>query len=115
MLILAPIEEEGHTQPLLGQGHSGGHGNGNALIGGAVEDGLLFAQLVKVGLGVEFAEPCDLLTGLDVTGVDEVGNLPAGLGGEVAEFQHTCPFQKLYKLSFIGFHVHISLIFKCNE
>ena len=38
--------------------------------------------------GVELAEGVDLGAGAVVAGVDEVGGLTAGLGGEVAEGQH---------------------------
>ena len=105
VLGFLPVEEEGHIQPLLAQGYGGGHGDGNALVGGAIEDGLLIAQLFPVGPGIEFAQGGDLRAGFDLPGVDEIGDLPAGFGGEITEFQHTGLFQKFNKFSFVAFHI----------
>ena len=55
------IEEEGNVQPVPTQGDGGGHGDGNALVGGAIEDGLPLPQLFPVGAGVEFAQSRDFL------------------------------------------------------
>ena len=60
-------------------------------------------------MGIEFAQGGDLLPGFDHTGVDEVGDLPAGLGGEVTEFQDSGLFQKLNKFSFVGFQLNFLL------
>ena len=105
VLDFLPVEEEGHIQPLLGQGDGGGHGNGDSLVGRTIQNSGLLAQLGGVGLGVELAQLGDLIAGLDVAGVDEVGNLPAGFGGEITEFQHACALEELNKLSFVAFHV----------
>ena len=66
--------------------------------------GSLIAQLVQVGPGVEFAQGGDLRAGFDITGVDEIGDFPAGFGGEITESQHTGLFQKFNKFSFVAFH-----------
>ena len=75
-----------------GQRDRGGHGQRNALVGGA-EHGVDVAgnRVVHDGLanlfGVERAERGDLLAVVEGAGVDEVRALAAGLQREVAELQ----------------------------
>ena len=109
------VEEEGNVQPVPAQGDGGGHGDGNALVGGAVEDGLALPQLFPVGAGVEFAQSRNFLTGFDLPGVDEIGDFPAGFGGEIAEFQHTGLLQKLNEFSFVAFQNASSLFQSQNS
>ena len=115
ILSFLAIEEEGNVQPVPTQGNGGGHGDGNALVGGAIEDGLPLPQLFPVGAGVEFAQSRNFLTGFDLSGVDEIGDFPAGFGGEIAEFQHTGHLQKLNEFSFVAFQNASSLFQSQNS
>ena len=104
ILGFLPVEEEGYVQPVLGQRDGGGNGNGDALVGGAVEHAPPAADFVEVGFGVELPQSGDLAAGLDFSGIDEVGDFPAGLGGEVAEFQDIGVPQKINEFLFVAFH-----------
>ena len=104
VLDLLAVKEEGHVEAPLAQGNGGGHGDGDALVGRAIEDGFLIAQLFSIGPGVKLAQSSDFLTGFDHAGIDEIGDLPSGLGGKVAEFQDPGLFQELNKFSFVAFH-----------
>ena len=50
-------------------------------------------------------ECCDIVTCLNHTCVDEVGNLSAALCCEVTKLEHACALQKLYKISLVAFHI----------
>ena len=111
VLHFLAVEEEGQIQPVLRKGNSSGNGQGNAFVCGAVQNSFLVAQLIGIGLGVEFAHFGDLVAGLDHTGIDEIGDLAAGLCGKVAELQNACTLQELNKLSLVSFHDSVSLFF----
>ena len=98
------VEEERNVQTFLRQSDSGGNGDGDALISGAIEDGTLIADLFKIGLGIKFAQFSDLLAGLDLACVDKIGDLATALGGEIAKLQNAGALQKFNKFSFITFH-----------
>ena len=111
ILHFLAVEEEGNVQTLLAQRHGRGHSDGDALVGGAIQHGALVADLLHVGAGVELAQLGDLVAGLDVTSVDEIGDLAAGLGGEIAKLQYASIFEELDKLMLVSFHGTISFIF----
>ena len=90
-------------------------GDGNALVCGAVKNSAAIAHLLKVGLGIKLAQLCNLVTGLDIAGIDEIRDLAAALCGEVTELQNACALKKLNKLSLISFHVQSLLLLKINR
>ena len=97
------VEEEGQVQAFLGQSDGNSDSDGNTLVSGAVQDGLrVCADLVSVSLGIELAQLADLVTGLDLTGVDEVGDAAAGLGDEIAELQDIGALQEFDKFSLVS-------------
>ena len=104
ILYLFAIEEEGNVKAVLGKCHCGRDGKRNALVCGAVKNSGLFAELVKVGLCIEFTHLRDLIARFDHARVDEVGDLAARLSGEVAESEYASGLQELNKFSLICFH-----------
>ena len=104
VLSFLTVEEEGQVQAGLGQCDGNSDSNGNTLVSRSVQNGLLVStDLVCVCLGVELAQLADLVTGLDLAGVDEVGDAAAGLGDEIAKLQDVGALQEFDKLSLVSF------------
>ena len=87
VLHFLAIEKEGDVQTVLGQGNGCGNGNGNALICGAVKNGLPSPDLIKITFCVKFTEGCELHTRFDLGGVDGIGRFFAVFFGDIAESQ----------------------------
>ena len=98
------VEEERNVQTFFRQCNSGRYSNGNTLVGRTVENGLFASNLFCIGLGIEFAQLCDLRTGFNFSSIDKVGNFATAFCGKITELQNTCILQEGDKFSFVLFH-----------
>ena len=112
ILCFLSVEEEGKVETLLGEANGCGNCDGDTLVCRAVKHALLVANLLKVSLCIELAELRNLVTGLDLTGIDEIGNLSTALCGEVTKLENACALKELYKFSLIAFQIIFSLVFQ---
>ena len=86
-LGLLAVEGRAHRAAPLGQRDGGGHGDRNALVGGA-EQHVEFEARGSDGVGVEAAEFGQLRTAADVAEIEEVGAAQPGLQLKFAKAQH---------------------------
>ena len=88
VLCFLSVKEEGQVKSLLGKTDRCRNGNGNSFVRGAVKNSLFSANLFKISCCVELAELRYLVSGLNLTCVDELRSFSAALCSEIAKLKH---------------------------
>ena len=89
VLDLLAVEAVGQVTIVVAvQGGGSGDRQGDALVGGPEQTGDPVRQILLDAGGVVVAQLGGLSAGLVVSGIDKIGGLAAGFGGEVPEGEH---------------------------
>lgn len=88
---------------LLGEGHRGGGGQGNALVGRAEQD-VEVDSAVDHRLGVEASQAGQRQAAVEQAGIEEIGAGAPGLEGELTEAQNPALDGETNEIALIRLH-----------
>lgn len=88
---------------LLGEGHRGGGGQGNALVGRAEQD-VEVDSAVDHRLGVEASQAGQSQAAVEQAGIEEIGAGAPGLEGELTEAQNPALDGETNEIALIRLH-----------